>query len=70
MLRGNVLLRHVLGSVVGGGRRWAQSPMGGSSGQGSPGCLQALCLPQELLASSPTWVCIPTISLPSYCHGN
>lgn len=28
--------------------------MGGSSGQGTPGCPQALSLPQELLASSPT----------------
>lgn len=59
MLRGNVLLRHVVGTVVGGGQRWAQSSLGSSSGRSTPGCPQALCLPQELLASSPTWVLHP-----------
>lgn len=58
MLRGNVRLRHILGSVVGGGRG-GHSPRGGSSAPGTPGHPQALCLPQELLASSPTWVLRP-----------
>lgn len=70
VLRGNALLRHILGSVVGGGQRWARSPRGAALDRVPQGTHKHYACLKNCWHPPQPGFCVPTISLPSYCHGN